>query len=411
MSASQGSEARPDECPPDAGQNGPAEPRAFPVVGVGASAGGLEAFSQLLAHLPENCGMGLVLVQHLDPKHSSSLADILKRSTRMPVLEGEHGMAVRSNHVYVIPPNSTMTVSSGLLQLAPRGESRLAHLPVDQFFRSLAQDRQTGAIGVILSGNGSDGTLGVEEIKAAGGITFAQDEESARYTGMPNSALRSGCIDFVLPPDAIARELSRMAQHPYLVPAPAREGAPPDHEGEQFNKILSLLRASFNVDFSVYRDTTIRRRIMRRMVLHTKENLGEYVQLLEKDRPELEALYQDILINVTSFFREPETFEALKKTVFPEIVKANNQCGPLRIWVPGCSTGQEAYSLAMVLLEYVEEKALRTPIQIFGTDLSDTVSLQRAREGLYPENIEAEVSPERLRRFSTKEDAKYRVNK
>ena len=266
---------------------------------------------------------------------------------------------------------------------------------------------------MILSGTGSDGTLGLEEIKAAGGITFAQDESSAKYPGMPQSAARSGCVDLVLPPDQIARELARIGQHPYVAPDQAAEaGAGPSAEDDvHFKKILEILRAAFRVDFSAYRETTVRRRILRRMVLHTKDNLADYIEHLRGDRAEVEALYQDILINVTSFFREPETFEVLKESVFPEILKTKSPDTPIRLWVPGCSTGQEAYSLAIALVEFLETQPVRPPIQIFATDLSETGSLVKAREGVYPENIVAEVSPERLRRFFTKEQETYRINK
>ncbi|HEY2969178.1 MAG TPA: chemotaxis protein CheB [Casimicrobiaceae bacterium] len=390
----------------------PPQSAAFAVVGIGASAGGLEAASQLLAHLPDDTGMAFVFIQHLDPKHESNLERILAKATPIPVQEATHGLAVQPNHVYLIPRNTTMTIAGGLLQLKPRGEGRGPHLPVDAFFKSLAADRQTAAIGVILSGTGSDGTLGVEDIKAAGGITFAQDEESAKYAGMPQSAVRSGCIDVVLPPEAIARELARVGQHPYVTAATvAADAMLPVTEEASFRNILKLLRASFGVDFSGYRDTTIRRRIMRRMVLHIKEDLADYARHLEKDGSELEALYQDILINVTSFFREPETFEALKKRVFPEILKNKPADAPIRIWVPGCSTGQEAYSLAMALLEFLDDASVKPAINVFATDLSDTFSLQKARDGIYPENIEAEVTPERLQRFFTRQDSKYRVNK
>jgi len=385
---------------------------AFPVVGIGASAGGLEAVSQLLESLPPDTGMAFVVVQHLDPRHESKLDTILGKSTPMPVHEAKHGVSVEPNNIYIIPPNATMTVTRGVLQLEPRGDVPVHHLPVDSFFKSLAEDRQSGAIGVVLSGTGSDGTLGLEDIKAAGGITFAQDEESAKYAGMPLSAVRSGCVDVVLPPAEIARELARIGQHPYVTkPEALGERGGPAAEEASFRKILSLLRATYGVDFSAYRDTTIRRRMMRRMVLSIKEDLGEYARFLEKNRQELDALYHDILINVTSFFREPETFEALKQSVFPEILKGKPSGAPLRIWAPGCSTGQEAYSLAMALVEFLEDKSVSPNIQIFATDLSDTVSLQKAREGIYPENIAGEVSPERLRRFFTKEDGKYRVNK
>ena len=384
----------------------------FPVVGVGASAGGLEAFTQLLSALPDTTGMAFVLVQHLDPKHESSLSGLLAKVTRMPVLEAVKGLAVRPDQIYVIPPNTTLTIAQGVLQLTPRGEARGPHLPIDHFFKSLAADRETAAVGVILSGTGTDGTLGLEEIKAAGGITFAQDEQSAKYAGMPQSAIRSGCVDVVLPPPEIARELARIGQHPYVVPGQTQEHAPVEASDEaHFKKIVALLRLSSGVDFSGYHATTIKRRLTRRMVLHTYESLADYALHLERDRAELDALYQDILINVTSFFREPETFEALKQSIFPQILDGKNPNKPIRIWSPGCSTGQEAYSLAMALLEFLEERSATPPIQIFASDLSDTVSLHKAREGIYPENIETDVSPERLRRFFTKQDSRYQINK
>ena len=397
-----------DQASPTSAPHAQAQP-AFAVVGIGASAGGLEAVTQLLQALPADTGMAFVLVQHLDPKHESKLDSILGKSTSMPVHEATHGMKVEPNNIYVIAPNTTMTIANGVLELTARGET-LRHLPVDSFFKSLAQDRQTGAIGVVLSGTGSDGTLGLEDIKAAGGITFAQDEESAKYAGMPLNALRSGCVDVSLPPAEIARELARIGQHPYVTMPAVAELAPPP-EDASFRRILALLRASFGVDFTAYRDKTIRRRIMRRLVLNMKDDLAEYAAHLEKDRGELEALYHDILINVTSFFREPETFEALKQTVFPEILKAKQPGMPIRIWSPGVAAGQEAYSLAMALLEFLDDKNQGPPVQIFATDLSDTTALQKAREGLYPDSISGEVTPERLRRFFTKEDGKYRINK
>ena len=383
------------------------------VVGVGASAGGLEALTELLANLPDNTGMAFVVVQHLDPQHVSMLGTLLSRVTHLPVLEATHDLAVRPDHVYIIPKNTTMTIVRGLLQLAPRGGSRVLHLPIDVFLKSLAADRQTAAIGVILSGTGSDGTVGMEEIKAAGGITFAQDESSARYPGMPQSAAQSGCVDLVLPPKQIARELARIGQHPYVIPNQPveEETGPVAPDDEHFNKVLGILRSTFRVDFSGYRETTVRRRIHRRMVLLTRDNLADYIELLKSDRAEVEALYQDILINVTSFFREPEVFEALKQSAFPEILKTKGPDTPIRLWVPGCSTGQEAYSLAMVLLEFLETQPVRPPINIFATDLSESGSLVKAREGVYSDSIAAEVSPERLRRFFTREPGSYRINK
>jgi two-component system, chemotaxis family, CheB/CheR fusion protein len=394
-----------------------------PTVGIGASAGGLEAFGQLLAHLPADTGMAFVLIQHLDPKHASQLGDLLAKATAMPLLEAAQGLAVRPDHVYVIPPNTTLTIAGGVLQLAPRGGA--PHMPIDDFFGSLAEDGHAGAIGVILSGSGSDGSLGLEEIKAAGGITLAQDEESARYPAMPRSAVRGGSVDFVLDPAGIARELVRIGRHPSLStpPLPGNGGGPAagpaaaavDAEAadeEQFRKILALLRASSGVDFSAYRDTMIRRRIRRRLLLSTRQSLADYVRQLAGDAAELETLYQDILINVTRFFREPGTFEALKGSVFPEIAKAKAPGMPFRIWVPGCSTGQEAYSLAIALLEFLDGQPVRFPIQIFATDLSDSRSLRQARAGIYSASIAADVSEERLGRFFTGEDdGTYRINK
>ena len=401
----------------------PAEPAPgdFPVVGIGASAGGLEAFQQLLAALPEHTGLAFVLVQHLDPRHDSRLADLLARSTPMPVVEATPGMALQPDHVVVIAPDTTLALAAdGTLLVQPRGNAPGPHLPIDHFLRSLAERHANRAIGVVLSGTGSDGTIGLEEIKAAGGVTLAQDEASARFSGMPLAALHSGCVDLVLPPDRIAHELARLGRHPYLAPATAESaaerrteqaGQDDNQDAEHFRAVLALLRAARGVDFAAYRDTTIRRRIMRRLMLHGGASLGAYVERLRADRGELDALFQDILINVTKFFREPEVFEALKARVFPELIAAREGDAPLRIWVPGCSTGQEAYSLAMALLEFFDDKPVHPPLQIFATDLSDGVALQKARAGLYPDSIEAEVSPQRLRRFFRKEDSHYRIVK
>jgi two-component system CheB/CheR fusion protein len=386
---------------------------SFPIVGIGASAGGLEAYMQLLQALPERTGMAFVLVQHLDPKNVSKLANLLAPCSRMPVLEAAHDLSLQPDHVYVIAPDTTLRLAGqGVLQVEPRREVSGPHLPIDIFFRSLAEQRASGAIGVVLSGTGSDGTLGLEEIKAAGGITLAQDEASARYPTMPQSAVRSGCVDLVLPPDGIAAELARIGEHPYVAsPASGGERAgPAADDEEQFKAVLALLHSSSKVDFSSYRDSMIRRRILRRMALHSHDGLARYVAQLKADRPELDALYQDVLINVTSFFREPAVFESLKTRVFPSILEAKSAGAPIRLWVPGCSTGQEAYSLGIALLECLDERPLRPQIQIFATDLSDSASLNKAREGLYPESIETEVTPERLRRFFTTEDGHYRVS-
>jgi two-component system CheB/CheR fusion protein len=404
---------------PGTAQDQRPEDGSFPVVGIGASAGGLEAFTQLLAHLPDNTGMAFVLIQHLDPNHESQLADLLSKATRLPVIEVADGMAVSPDHIYVIPPATNLTIVRGVLQLSPRGEARIQHLPLDVFFRSVAEDRQSRAIGVILSGTGSDGSLGLAEIKAVGGITFAQDDKSARYPDMPLNAISGGCIDFVLPPDEIAGELVRIGRHAYLDPVQTPHGeAGTEGNGseslgteEDFKRIIGRLRSGTGVDFSRYRDATLRRRMARRMAINRTDTLAEYMQLLEHSPPEVEALYQDILINVTSFFRDSEVFETLKSTVFPEIIKNKSPEAPIRIWVPGCSTGQEVYSLAIALLEFLDQSPMRPPIQLFGTDINDAVSVEKARVGLYPHSIESEISPERLRRHFTREDHGYRIGK
>jgi two-component system CheB/CheR fusion protein len=370
----------------------------------------LEALKQLLSELPDQTHMAFVVVQHLDPRHESQLADLLSKSTRLPVFQVTHGMAVRPDQVYVIPPNSNMALVEGKFVVTPRGDAPGLHLPVDYLFRSIAAEQQERAIGVILSGTGSDGTLGLCEIKAVGGIAFAQDEKTAAHAGMPRSAMESGCIDFVLPPAEIAHRLAAIGGHPYLVPQRAAFDDQAQTE-EIFKRILSIVHKETGVDFSQYRDSTIRRRINRRLALHAYNSFQEYADLLQKDSDEVDALYRDLLINVTSFFRDPVLFEVLKASVFPEILKSKSPTTPIRIWVPGCSTGQEAYSLAMALTEFLDDKPFRPPIQIFATDLSDVKSLERARGGCYPESIEGELSPERLHRFFQKIDHQYRIDK
>ncbi len=387
--------------------HGEVEHRGCPVVGIGASAGGLEAFRQLLAHLPENTGMAFVFIQHLDPWHESQLTDLLSKFTRIPVTEVTDGMSISPDHAYIIPPSVNMAIEKdAVLRLTPRA-AQGPHLPVDFFFRSLAKVCQSRAFGVVLSGTGSDGSLGLAEIKAAGGITYAQDDDSAQYSSMPQSAVAAGCVDFVLPPDQIARELAHVGQHPYLRPTPMRED---DVEADaEFEKVLAQLRTATGVDFSEYRQTTIKRRISRRMALLQHRSLAEYVRYTTTNPTEIKALYSDMLINVTSFFRDPEVFEALKTTVFPRIVKGKSVQNPVRMWVPGCSTGQEAYSLAMLMVEFLDQQADRPAIQIFGTDINDAAAVEKARPGVYPPSIEAEVSPARLQRFFTRTDGGYRI--
>ncbi len=387
------------------------------VVGVGASAGGLEAFRQLLKRLPVDTGMAIVLITHLDPRHESILPDLVAKATPLPVSEAEEGMRVTPNHVYVMPRNTSMAIEGGALRLWPREKGRSQHRPIDAFLRTLAEDQNTSAIGIILSGTATDGTLGLEAVKAEGGITFAQEPKSAQYDSMPRSAIAAGCVDFVLTPEEIALELTRISRHPYVVPAEiAERGEPGAEEAEQpavkngFNKILAQLRRMKGIDFTLYKANTLRRRIRRRMILNKLDGLMEYAEYLRNNPAEVENLYQDILINVTSFFRDPDTFEALKEKIFPRIVEHRAPDEPVRIWVVGSSTGEEAYSIAMAFSEFAGEHAKHILVQIFATDLNER-SIERARAGLYSKNIAEDVSPERLRRFFTEAEGGYRISK
>lgn len=405
----------------------------FPVVAFGASAGGFEAFKELLKHLPRDTGMGFVLVQHLDPTHESELARLLARATSMPVREVTNDLRVEPNHVYVIPPNASMGIRGGMLKLQPRPQTRTPHRSIDFFFESLAQDQHERAIGVILSGTATDGTLGLEAIKAEGGFTFAQDE-SATHDSMPRSAITAGCVDLVLAPESIAQELARIAKHPHVrgkdlitdelrFDRDQRPGSTRIEEGDSlqkkerrkrsggedgYEKAVQLLRNHSGVEFSLYKTPTIQRRITRRMVLNKLETLDEYASFLRGNTKELEALYSDVLINVSSFFRNPEAFETLKLKVFPKLIQhAAGQ--PVRVWVVGCSTGQEAYSIAMAFTEFSDVTSKRQ-LQIFATDLNEAV-LEKARNGLYPKSAVGDVSPDRLRRFFVQENGGYRVSK
>jgi len=383
---------------------------AFPIVGIGASAGGLEAFSELLSHLPVDALMAFVFIQHLDPKHPSILTDILSRVTRIPVVEVKHGLRVQPGHVYVMPPNTRMTIVKGVLNLAPRPGDRGPHMPIDHFLRSLAEDQGSRAVAVILSGSASDGALGLKAIKAEGGITFAEAPQSAKYDSMPRSAVASGAVDFVLPPKGIAQELTRIARHPYLSEASAvPPPAPPAADPEPFEQILRMLREKSGVDFTQYRQTTIRRRIARRMMVHGVDTLDNYRLYLERHPSQLQALYSDLLVNVTRFFRDSEAFGILQRSVFPSIIKRRPADAPIRVWAPGCATGEEVYSLGIGLLESPGETAI-LPIQLFGTDVSEP-AIVKARAGIYPENIELDVPAALLRRFFVKLDGQYQVRK
>jgi two-component system, chemotaxis family, CheB/CheR fusion protein len=396
-----------------------AESGMFPIVGIGASAGGLEAFSELLRELPEKTGMAFVLVQHLDPTHGSALKEILSRTTKIPVSEVTDGIEVKPDHIYVIPANTNMSIREGVLRLAARVLVLGQHMPINHFLNSLAAERGDLAISVILSGTASDGTEGSGAVKTAGGITFAQDEKSARYPSMPRSAISSGAIDFVMAPAEIARELARIGRHPYVSRDLARAGKAADPaEGRELEIILSMVRDATGVDFAHYKQSTLQRRIKRRMVLHQFENPKEYLRYIKRNPEEVEQIYRDILIHVTGFFRDPEAFEALRTVVLPKLFENRKpEHAPIRIWIPGCSTGEEVYSIAITLLEYIWEVRTAPPdlaaekrFQIFATDISDT-ALDRARTGLYTDSAVAGVSPDRLKRFFFRSNGGYQINK
>ncbi len=380
----------------------------FPIVGIGASAGGLEACTRLLQEMPAQSGLCFLLVMHLPAHGKSHLADVLRNSTSIPTVEATEGLPVKVNHLYLIPPNTSMMLRDGQLSLIPR-PPRGQHMPIDHLFRSLAEVLKSRAIGVILSGEGTDGTLGLQSIKAEGGIVFAQDEKTAQHNTMPNSAVINGSVDHVLPPEKIAEALLRIASHSYTQPTPNPEAVSADRD-ETIHQIINLLRAHTEVDFTNYKRTTVNRRIQRRMALRGLESYEDYLTWIRNEPAELNNLYQDFLIRVTQFFRDPEAFEALKEHVFPALVDSRLAQTPIRIWVAGCSTGEEVYSLAMVLLEYLGNRSEHFPIKFLATDLNEG-ALERARAGLYVDNIEIDVSPERLRRFFVRSNGHYQINK
>ena len=386
------------------------------IAGVGASAGGLEAFSQLLQALPDEPGLAIVLVQHLAPQHDSALPVLLSARTRLQVEQAAEGMRVERNRVYVIPPNVQMGIRDDVLHLLPRPSDRSQYTPIDYFLRSLAESAQDRAVGVILSGTASDGTAGVREIKAVGGITIAQNPETAKYDGMPRAAIASNLVDLVLAPADIAAELVSIARHPVhrnRVHASAVEPAREERETaieQEMTQVFSLLRSSTGVDFRRYKRPTIERRLQRRMVLQKLTRLDQYIRYMRENPNEVHALYSDILIHVTRFFRDRDAFGALTTNVLPSLLEGRSDEQPVRIWIPGCSTGEEAYSVAILILEYLADQHRGSPVQMFATDISEP-SIEHARAGVYPDAIASDVGPERLRRFFAKVADGYRVNK
>jgi two-component system CheB/CheR fusion protein len=383
--------------------------KSFYIVGMGGSAGALEAFEEFFRNTPADTGMAFVLVSHLDPTHKGVMPELIQRSTQMEVQQAQDGMKVQPNHVYVIPPNKDMSIMHGALQLLEPSMPRGLRMPIDFFFRHLAEDEGEKSIGIILSGMGTDGTLGLKAIKEKLGMAMVQDLTSAKYNGMPESAIRTGLADYIAPASELPEKLLRYVDHFALV---GREQPPREKRiTGAMQKIFALLRAQTGNDFSLYKRNTVRRRIERRMSVHQISNINQYVRYLQANSHEIDLLFKELLIGVTNFFREPEAFEILKEKIIPQLMKNKKDEEPIRAWVVGCSTGEEAYSIAMVIKESMSDLKLKnTKLQVYATDI-DKEAIDVARQGTYPANIAADVSPERLHRFVIEEDGHYRIKK
>ncbi|HEY1987078.1 MAG TPA: CheR family methyltransferase [Terracidiphilus sp.] len=390
-------------------QQSPALP--YPVVGFGASAGGLQAFKEILENLNPNTGMAFVLVTHLAPDQKSFLSQIVERYTRMPVLSIEDGLCPLANHLYVLLPNQLATLRGGVFHVEPRVAAERVPRTIDTFFRSLGAEQKNYAIGVVLSGADADGALGLKTIKGEGGIAIVQSPETATHVDMPRSSIAADHVDLVIPPGEIALELGRLAgQYTRRDVRTLEEGGVPASEELVFQRILQLLRGVSGLDLRPYKQETVRRRIARRMLLLRIEHMAEYARFLQLRGDELRCLQDDVLINVTRFFRDPGFWESLRANVFPVVVMDRPANKPIRVWSAGCSTGEEAYSLAILLLEYLSQNGLDTPVQIFGTDVSER-SIETARAAVYPETAVSEMGQERLRRYFVRMESGYQVSK
>lgn len=388
-------------------KNPPAN-KTFPIVGIGASAGGLEALQQLFSVMPVDTNLAFIVVVHLDPSHVSLLPELLQKQTPMPVVQITDGMSVEPNKIYVIPANKSLSILKRKLHLTKLEYPRHSHLPIDFFLRSLAQDQGDQAIGVILSGTGSDGSLGLTEIKAANGLVMVQDEASAKYNGMPKNAINTGMADYILPPSEMPAQLIRYTH--FLESIKDSSIRQQEQTDSLLHKIFFLIRSKTGHDFSLYKKNTICRRIERRMQLHQIKNMADYVVFLEKNDQEVATLAKEFFIGVTNFFRDPEAYEILLQRILPEFLNQKPNDYTLRAWVAGCSTGEEAYSLAIVIQECLDNIKHPVNVQIFGTDINEA-AIETARRGLYLPGIDADVSAERLKRFFSKEDDNYRIKK
>ncbi len=380
----------------------------FPVVGIGASAGGLEALQEFFKNMPADPGVAFVIVQHLSPDYKSLMDELLARYTKMTIHRVDDGMQVEENHIYLIPPRMNMTIFHGKLLLSQQSPGRSLNLPIDIFFRSLAKDQEKNAIGIILSGTGSDGTLGIRAIKELGGIAMVQDDQSAKFDGMPRSSISTGMVDLIMPPAKLADELVNYVKHPLI-----RKTAQIEHQinkdENQLSKVISILRDHKGVDFSNYKETTIIRRLEKRISINRFEEIDDYVRFLADNPREISFLFNELLIGVTRFFRDEEYFNKLSEEILGDLFKQTGDNETLRVWVAACSTGEEAYSLAMLLKEYMHTNSIRKDIKIFATDI-DTNSLEYAGLGLYPDSIASDISQDRINRFFNRKGERYQVN-
>jgi two-component system CheB/CheR fusion protein len=382
----------------------PGGPKPTFYVGVGASAGGLEAIETFFGQIPENSGLAYVVVQHLSPDYKSLMVELLSKKTALPVYRAEDNMVVSANCVYLIPPKKNLTIFHGSLLLSDQDPSRGINLPIDIFFRSLAEDQGERAVGVVLSGTGSDGMRGVRSIKEHGGMVMVQEESTARFDGMPRAAISTGLADFVLPPESMSEQLLAFAKHPGAVRTNDRE---PEVDGDELTRIFATLREECKVDFTYYKQSTVLRRIDRRISVNQLRDMGEYASYLRSYPQEVNALYRELLIGVTSFFRDRETFEAIAETYLPELLRKDPR-PELRFWIAGCSTGEEAYTFAIITREVMETLGLSKDVKIFATDI-DRDAIVYAQSGTYPESIAADLSPRLLSRYFYRKDDNFQI--
>ncbi|MCF8067527.1 MAG: PAS domain-containing protein [Desulfobacterales bacterium] len=381
----------------------------FPIVGLGASAGGLEALETFFTHTPSDSGIAFVIIQHLSPKHKSIMSSLLSKYTEMAVLDLEDGMKIQPNQVYLNPPDKNVVIINGVFQLMTPVKTSGINLPIDFFFRSMAEDLGEKAICIILSGTATDGTLGLRAVKGEGGIAMVQDPDSARYDGMPRSAMATGIVDFILPVEKLPEQLIKFVKAPYIS-TPSQTRVKDNQFTNYIQKIFALIRTATGHDLSHYKQTTILRRIERRMAVHQIDRVSGYVDFLQKTSTEVDILFKDMLIGVTNFFRDPEAFKILKDRVIPDLLKRRLTHSTIRIWIIGCSTGEEAYSLAIFFTEAIEKLKQNMEIQIFASDIDEN-AIDYARSGIYPDSIAADILPEILNKYFIKEDNSYRVKK